>query len=77
MSRNRLYDVANLLTSNLFFGVKDLFLKLKSIKILLSLILLITVYLLVQGTFSSADIAFNILSLVSNRSNPSYTFIIA
>lgn len=76
MSRNRLYDVANLLTSNLFFGVKDLFLKLKSIKILLSLILLITVYLLVQGTFSSADIAFKIASLVSNRSYPSYTFII-
>jgi hypothetical protein len=76
MSRSRLYDVSNLLTSSLFFGIKDLFLKLKSIKILLSLILLITVYLLVQGTISSADIAFKIASLVSNRSYPSYTFII-
>ena len=76
MSRSRLYDVSNLLTNNLFFGIKDLFIKLKSIKILLSLILLITVYLLVQGTFSSADIAFKIASLVSNRSYPSYTFII-
>ncbi len=76
MSRSRLYDVSSLLTNSLFFGIKDLFIKLKSIKILLSVILLITVYLLVQGTVSSADIAFKIASLVSNRSYPSYSFVI-
>ncbi len=76
MSRSRLYDIGSLLTSSLFFGIKDLFIKLKSIKVLLSIILFITVYLLVQGTFSSADIAFKIASLVSNRSYPSYNFII-
>jgi hypothetical protein len=76
MSRSRLYDIANLLTSGLFFGIKDLFIKLKSIKILLTIILLITVYLLVQGTVSSADVAFKIASLVSNRSYPSYSFVI-
>lgn len=76
MSRSRLYDVKDLLTGGLFYGLSDYFRILKQIKPVLLIILLISVYLLVQGTFSSADIAFKISSLVSNRSYPSYTFII-
>ncbi len=75
MSRSREYDVKDLLTSGLFYGVSDYFRILKQIRPILLLVLLISVYLLVQGTLSSSDIAFKISSLVSNRSYPSYTFI--
>ncbi len=76
MSRSRKYDVKDLLTSGLFYGISDYFRILKQIRPILLLVLLISIYLLVQGTLSSADIAFKISSLVSNRSYPSYTFII-
>ncbi len=75
MTRSRLYDVKDLLSGGLFYGLNDYFRILKQIRPILLIILLISVYLLVQGTFSSADIAFKISSLVSNRSYPSYTFI--
>lgn len=76
MSRSRMYDIKDLLSSGLFYGVSDYFRILKQIRPILLLVLLISIYLLVQGTLSSADIAFKISSLVSNRSYPSYTFII-
>ncbi len=76
MSRSRLYNVSDLLAKGLFYGLTDYFRILKQIKPILLIILAISIYLLVQGTFSSADIAFKISSLVSNRSYPSYTFII-
>ncbi len=75
ISRSREYNVKDLLTSGVFYGISDYFIKLKQIRPVLLIILLISVYLLVQGTLSSADIAFKISSLVSNRSYPSYTFI--
>ncbi len=70
-----MYNIKDLLSSGIFYGLSDYFRILKQIKPILLIILLITVYLLVQGTLSSADIAFKIASLVSNRSYPSYTFI--
>lgn len=76
MSRSRMYDIKDLLSSGLFYGLSDYFRILKQIRPILLLVLLISIYLLVQGTLSSADIAFKISSLVSNRSYPSYTFII-
>lgn len=75
MSRSRMYDIKSLLSSGLFYGIPDYFRILKQIRPVLLIVLLISIYLLVQGTLSSADIAFKISSLVSNRSYPSYTFI--
>ncbi len=76
MSRTRMYNAKDLLMGGLFYGIKDVFIKLKQLKPLLLIILVLSIYLLVQGTFSSADIAFKIASLVSNRSVPSTSFII-
>ncbi len=76
MSRSRKYDLADLMQGGMFYGLKDVFQKLKSLRPLLLGILAISIYLLVQGTLSSCDLGFNIASLVSNRSTPSWTFMI-
>jgi hypothetical protein len=76
MSRNRKYSINDLVQGGLFYGIKDIFIKLKSLRPLLLGVLAISIYLLVQGTLSSCDLGFNIASLAANRSTPSYSFII-
>jgi hypothetical protein len=76
MSRSRKYDLADLIQGGTFYGLKDVFQKLKALRPLLLGVLAISIYLLVQGTLSSCDLGFNIASLVSNRSTPSWTFMI-
>ncbi len=71
MSRSRLYNVNELLRGSLNYGTQDLFIKLKSLRPILLVVLVLTIYLLVQGTLSSADIGFNLASLISSRGNSS------
>ncbi len=73
MSRSRQYDVGKL-TGGLFFGMRDIFTKLRSIYPILVIVLAIAVYLLVNGTLASADLGFNIANLISSRSNSSFSY---
>jgi uncharacterized BrkB/YihY/UPF0761 family membrane protein len=73
MSRSRQYDVGKL-AGGLFFGMRDIFTKLKSIYPILIIVLAIAVYLLVNGTLASADLGFNIANLISSRSNSSFSY---
>ncbi len=73
MSRSRQYDISKIF-GGLFFGMKDIFTKLKSIYPILVIVLAIAVYLLVNGTLASADLGFNIANLISSRSNASFSY---
>ncbi len=74
MTRTRLYESGDLKKGG-FFGMKDLFVKFASLRPILILVLLITIYLLVQGTLSSFDLVFNIASIAANRSIPTWPFL--
>ncbi len=73
MSQTRLYDTSELKKGG-FYGVKDLFVKFPGLRPLLIGVLMITIYLLVQGTLSSLDMAFNISTIAASRHNPSLQF---
>jgi uncharacterized BrkB/YihY/UPF0761 family membrane protein len=73
MSRSRQYDISKIF-GGLFFGMKDIFTKLKSIRPILIVVLAIAVYLLVNGTLASADLGFNIANLISSRSNSTFSY---
>lgn len=73
MSRSRQYDISKIF-GGLFFGMKDIFTKLRSIRPILMIVLAIAVYLLVNGTLASADLGFNIANLISSRSNASFSY---
>jgi hypothetical protein len=76
MARTRTYNVNNLTQGGAFYGIQDVFVKLKSVRYVLLIILILSVYLLVQGTLASADLGMNIANLISNRNTPSTSFII-
>ncbi len=77
MSQTRMYDV-NTLSDHEQIGLLYFFTnkKLKTLKPLFIGILAITIYLLVQGTLSSFDLAFNISSVISSRSVPTKSFLL-
>ena len=75
MSRSREYNIAKI-SGGLFFGMRDLFIKLGSIRPILLIVLAIAVYLLVNGTLASADVGFSIANLISSRSNASFSYFI-
>ncbi len=76
MARTRTYNINNLTQGGAFYGIQDVFVKLKSVRYVLLIILILSVYLLVQGTLASADLGMNIANLISNRNTPSTSFIV-
>ncbi len=76
IARTRTYDVSKMTESGGFYGLKDIFVKLRSLRYVLLIILILSVYLLVNATLASADLGMNIASLIANRSSPSATFLI-
>ncbi len=75
LSRTRMYDVSKLVQGGAFYGLEDIFKQLKSLRMILLVVLLLSIYFLVQGTLGSADLGFNIANFISSRSSPSTSFL--
>ncbi len=76
-SRNRTYNSGDFDVFNSSMSVKDVFEKFTNIKMVMYLIFLLSIYFLVQGFFSSFDVASNMMNLIEENSSKSITYYIS
>ena len=76
-SRNRTYNSGDFDVFNSSMSVKDVFDKFTNIKMVMYLIFLLSIYFLVQGFFSSFDVASNMMNLIEENSSKSITYYIS
>ena len=73
-SRNRVYNSSDFDIFNSVLSVKDIFDKFANIKMVMYLVFLLSMYFLVQGFFSSFDVASNMMNLVEENSSKTLTY---
>ena len=76
-ARNRTYNSSDFDIFNSSMSVKDVFDKFANIKMVMYLIFLLSIYFLVQGFFSSFDVATNMMNLVEENSSKNITYYIS
>ena len=76
-ARNRTYNSADFDVFNSSMSVKDVFDKFANIKIVMYLIFILSIYFLVQGFFSSIDVAGNMMNLVEENASKNVAYYIS
>jgi len=76
-ARSRLYQSTKFDIANAALSVKDVFDKFANLKPFMIMIFILSMYFLVQGFFSSFDVASNVVNVIENNSSRSIWYYIA
>lgn len=76
-ARNRVYDSSKFDIFNSSLSVKEIFNKFANIKTVMMLIFLLSIYFLIQGFFSSFDVASNMVNLIEENSSKSIIYYVS
>lgn len=76
-SRNRVYDSSSFDLFNNSMSVKEIFDKFANIKTVMYLVFLLSIYFLIQGFFSSFDVAANMVNLIEENSSKTIIYYVS
>lgn len=76
-SRNRVYDSSSFDLFNNSMSVKEIFDKFANIKTVMYLVFLLSIYFLIQGFFSSFDVAANMVNLIEENSSKNIIYYVS
>ena len=76
-SRNRIYDSSSFDIFNNSMSVKEIFDKFANIKTVMYLVFLLSIYFLIQGFFSSFDVASNMMNLIEENSSKNIIYYVS
>ena len=76
-TRNRVYDSSSFDLFNNSMSVKEIFDKFANIKTVMYLVFLLSIYFLIQGFFSSFDVAANMVNLIEENSSKNIIYYVS